>query len=191
MKITDTKKTKYKIIISLLTLTISSSSLSCSLHYQNTEQAQEKIPEFTFSNVVYSTYENNQKTVELQSSRLEQFNYTGFSYAKDASFTKWDDNGKVDTKGNCDFLSMDTKNNIFSLYNNISVESLSNNIFIQADNLKWNESTEQLTSDSNSTVLIQQDNVSMTGQGFSASGVSREFKFKTNVIGSIIEEEEE
>lgn len=163
--------------------------VSCSLKYSDSKAAQEKIPEFTFTNVVYSSYENNKKTMELKSARLEQFNFTGFSYAQNANFIKWNEKGEIEMKGNCEYLSMDTKNKIYNLYNQILLESIPNALLIQAENLKWNQQNEQLTSDETSTVLIQKDNVSLTGQGFSASGVSRSFIFNSKVIGSMTEEE--
>ena len=107
---------------------------------------------------------------------------------ENAGFTTWNKSREIDTEGKCGFLSLDTKNKVYTLFNEIEVKSRSQNMEIAASNLRWNGNTEQLTASAGETVHIKKDGLEMEGSGFAASGISNSFSFKYEVSGTYSDE---
>lgn len=162
----------------------------CSLKYGTNYQDEENVPEFIFTDANYSSYENNKKTMNLSSGRLEQYSDGKSMYAKDVDFQVMDKNGEITTQGSCDLLSSDTEDEQYTLYDNIEIENKKDGIKVSADTLRWNGKTEQLTSSRNDTVTIQKGSTTIQGSGFSASGVSKKFVFSGVVTGQYISDED-
>ncbi|MDD7015053.1 MAG: LPS export ABC transporter periplasmic protein LptC [Spirochaetales bacterium] len=163
---------------------------SCSLDYGRQTNTDAKVPEFIFLNSKFSRYENNKKTMSLNSSEIEQYRSDGNSFAKDAEFQTWDSEGKLETSGNCDFMEIESKPEIYSLFSNIHILNYPEDMEIQAENLKWQSKTEQLTSGKEDLVSIKKENVQFQGKGFSASGVSKAYNFESAVSGILVTEDE-
>lgn len=158
---------------------------SCSINYGEEVSSRDNTPEFIFTQADFRRYENTKKTMALQTKRLEQYNSNTLSYAMNAFFQTWDDKQNPDTEGTCDILCINQNSQLYTLYKNISIRSHSNNATITAEDLKYNGKNEQLTSNINSLVQITKDGVSVSGTGFSASGVSRSYSFYGQTSGTI------
>lgn len=159
--------------------------LSCSLKYDESVNVEDVIPEFTFEDANIIRYENKRKTVEVKAGKMEQYKNSSDFYVKNLSFTAYDDNNDVETEGKCGYLLANTDTEFYELYNNIMLFSKAKNVTFSADALKWNGKTEQLTSGRKTLVRIKKDDAIMYGSGFSASGVSGQFKFTGTVTGEI------
>lgn len=170
---------------------IFSLTLSCSLNYGNEQSSESTVPEFSFTNANYKRYSNNKKSVEMQAGRLEQYKSDGTSYASNAEFKTYDDNGKVDTDGSCKLLAADTNKKEYSLFNDVLIQIYSQDMVLLANSLHFNGKTEQLTSALDEEVTIERKNTSVSGKGFSASGVSRTFSFASSIQGTVTEKDEE
>lgn len=162
----------------------------CSLKYGTNYQDEDNVPEFVFTDANYSRYENNQKTLNLSASRLEQYSDGKSMYAKDVDFQVMDKEGNLLTQGSCALLSSNTDTEEYTLYDNIEIENKKDDIKVSADTLRWNGKTEQLTSSRNDTVTIKKGNTTIQGSGFSASGVSKKFLFNGVVTGQYISDED-
>lgn len=162
----------------------------CSLKYGTNYQDEDNVPEFVFTDANYSRYENNQKTLNLSASRLEQYSDGKSMYAKDVDFQVMDKEGNLLTQGSCNLLSSNTDTEEYTLYDNIEIENTKDDIKVSADTLRWNGKTEQLTSSRNDTVTIKKGNTTIQGSGFSASGVSKKFLFNGVVTGQYISDED-
>lgn len=158
---------------------------SCSLKYNNNESAEEKIPEFVFSDASFSRYENNKKTLNLSAQTLEQYKDGKSTFAKDVTFQTYDKKGEEETSGQAGYLAMDTKEGMYKLFDDISIESKKDELTVKASALKWNEKTEQLSSSKADVVTLEKDGTTIRGVGFSASGVSKKYSFEKNVSGTI------
>ena len=159
---------------------------ACSLNYGNYQDTEAAVPEFTFNDAVFTRYENKKATVTLKADKLEQYKSDSSSFAKNAVFTTWDTDGeKATTEGSCDLLSLDTKNKLYILFNNININLISQNAVITGTILKYNGKTEQVTSDEDSQTTITRDDVTVSGKGFSASGISKSFSFISQTSGII------
>ena len=162
---------------------------SCSLDYGTQASVKDKVPEFVFTKTHFTRYEDSKKTMEMDADELEQYASDRSCYAVNPRFITMDETGKIDTTGSCSLLSMDTKNEIYTLYDKIKLKNNEQNMEIIADNLKWNAKTEQLTSGTDDYVELFRDDVQIYGRGFSASGITYSFAFGYDVSGTIIKEE--
>lgn len=156
---------------------------SCSLKYGMTLYDENSSPEFVFSDVHFDRYEDNKKTLSLSAERLEQYKDGKSIFAKKPAFKTYDNNGALATEGSCELLSADTDEEKYVLYDNIEINNISDDIIVSAANLKWNGKTEQLTSGRTDNVSIKRGKTVMSGSGFSASGVSKQFSFTGVVTG--------
>lgn len=157
---------------------------ACSLKYDEGVSVEDKVPELVFYGAEFTRYTDASPTFRLSADHLEQYKDNGASYAENASFSTWDKDRKIDTEGTCGFLSLDAKNKVYTLFNEIKVKSQSQNMELSAENLRWNGNTEQLTASAGETVFIKKDGLEMEGSGFSASGISNSFSFKYEVSGT-------
>ena len=164
--------------------------LSCSLDYGTEKNVKDKVPEFVFINTHLTRYENAEKTMEMDADELEQYASDRSCYAKNPSFITLNEKGEVDTSGSCSLLAMDTKNEIYTLFDKIKLVNNEQNMQISADNLKWNAKTEQLTSGADDYVELFRDDVEIFGRGFSASGITLSFAFGYDVSGTITKKED-
>lgn len=163
--------------------------ISCSLNYGEQVKAEGVVPEFVFNNARFSRYENKKKTMELDAESLEQYKSDSASFAKNATFKTWNKEGNLDTEGKCVLLGLNTNDKIYTMFNDIILKNIDQELEIHAQNLKWDGKTEQLVSGKNDIVRIKRGSLELEGKGFSASGVSKSFSFSQKVQGTIIEKE--
>lgn len=159
--------------------------LSCSLKYSDTADVDDIVPELSFTNTTITRYEDDRVTVEMSADSLEQYKDSSESYAKNLSFTAYDSENEISTKGSCGYLFADTSKELYELFNGIELYNYSDKTNFFADILRWNKKTEQLTSAVNSTVRVEKDDTVMEGKGFAASGISKTFSFSGGVTGDI------
>ena len=160
-------------------------SFSCSLKYAETVNSEDKVPEFVFEDTKLVRYENMKPTLEVTAGTLEQYKNSNETYGKDISFVSYDDKGKPETEGSCGIIFADTGRKLYELYDNIELYNEPEKMRFQAEVLKWDGRTEQLTSGRSDMVKIEKDDTIMRGSGFSASGVSKTFSFRGNITGTI------
>ena len=158
---------------------------SCSLKYSETVEAEDKVPEFVFEETKLVRYEDSKPTLELNASTLEQYKDSNETYGKDISFISYDDEGKLETEGSCGIIFADTGTKVYELHDDIDLYNAPENMRFSASVLKWNGKSEQLTSGRSDMVKIEKDDTIMRGSGFSASGISKTFSFRGNIIGTI------
>lgn len=161
-------------------------SFSCSLNYLKSENSEGSIPEFSFKNARFTKYEANKKNISLSARQLEQYKSDNAVFAKDTEFKTYDKEGKEETSGVCQLMAANTNDEEYSLYGDIQLNLHKQDMSISADSLHFNKKTEQITSGKNSEVKLSKKDISMSGYGFSASGVSKSFSFSDAVSGSII-----
>lgn len=147
-----------------------------------------------------SRTEDGKETLSLHADQLEQYKDANTTYAKNVTFSTYDDNGKTTVEGECALIAADTDNEIYTLFDNVKITSFEHDIRIIGENLKWNNNTEQLTSGINDSVTVISDNFSnnknnsntstFSGNGFSASGITLRYSFTDKVEGNVIQEDE-
>lgn len=174
----------------LFSLTVILTLSACSLNYDGEKQADIIVPEFIFSDVELLRYEDNKVSVEFNAKNLEQYKGSSESYAKGVKFSSYDSYGELTTNGECGYLAADTDKEIYTLYDDIKVYNKSNDINFFSNSLKWDSKTEQLTSGRSDIVRVEKDNTTIYGSGFSASGISKSFRFSGAVSGEILTKEE-
>ena len=175
------KKSYYILLSSVFFL-----SISCSLNYLTSENSEDKIPEFSFKNAQYTKYETSKKNITLKAELLEQYKSDNAVFARNAEFETFSKDGNEETSGSCQLIAANTKKEIYTLYGDIKLNLQKQDMQILADSLNFNKKSEQITSGKNSEVKLTKKDVTMSGYGFSASGVSKSFSFLENVSGNII-----
>ncbi len=158
---------------------------SCSLNYGNADISENNIPEIISTNAQFSRTENGAVTLRAAAGRIEQYKDLHKSYAKDISFSTYNGSGEIDSDGVCSVVEADSDKNEYIMLNNIFIQNYSRKLKITAENLHWNGNSEQLTGGKNEKLLIERDDVSLEGTGFSASAVSNTFKFSDSITGNI------
>jgi len=170
-------------------LVLALSTISCSIKYQDSFNAENSVPEFKFEESELTRYEKRKITVSFSAQELEQYKKSSESFAKNIEFTSFDDNGEVSVQGSCGLLSADTDTETYLLFDNITVYSKEDDVSFSSDSLKWDAKTEQLTSGRSDTVKIIKDNATIYGTGFSSSGLDKSFRFSGTSTGEIITED--
>lgn len=181
----------FRIFFSTITFILILFFLSCSLNYGTEENSESTIPEFNFTNAVFSRYSNNKKTMEVNAEAIEQYKSDGNTYAKNADFVTFSNKGETTTSGVCDLLSADVDNEQYNLFDNININIYDKNITLDAQVLHFDGKTEQLTGSFEDEVSISKDDTTLKGTAFSASGISNTFSMISGVEGQIIQNESE
>lgn len=158
---------------------------SCSLEYYKSQNSESVIPEFIFNNASFSRYEVGKSKIKLYSEKIEQYKSDSSTYAKNAKFDTFDDDGNLETTGQCGILEMKTETENYKFFKNIQLNMLSQKMEVKAQTLSFNKKSEQITSDYNSEVQLSKNGMQVTGTGFSASGISKTFIFENGASGTI------
>lgn len=176
----------------ILAITISSlfMFLGCSLKYSQSYQDESNVPEFIFTDAVYTKYEDDAKKLSLSAGVLEQYKEGNSMYARDVSFQLLKKTGEIETEGSCKLLSANSDEEKYTLYDDIKIKNFDENLEVTAGSIRWNGKSEQLTSSRNDMVTIKKGDTTMQGSGFSASAISKKFAF-TGVITGEFEKNED
>lgn len=176
----------------ILAITISSLFifLGCSLKYSQSYQDESNVPEFIFTDAVYTKYEDDAKKLSLSACVLEQYKEGNSMYARDVSFQLLKKTGEIETEGSCKLLSANSDEEKYTLYDDIKIKNFDENLEVTAGSIRWNGKSEQLTSSRNDMVTIKKGDTTMQGSGFSASAISKKFAF-TGVITGEFEKNED
>jgi len=158
---------------------------SCSLNYTQSNNTEDTVPEFKFDNMSLRKYQDNILEMEINADTMEQYKNDGGNFAVNARFTTWDKEGAIKTIGSCAILSIYSKQKLYTMFNDIIINNMSDDFEIYASSLKYDGNTEQLTSGINDKVFIKRSNVQIEGTGFSASGVSQSYSFDKLNSGNI------
>ncbi len=158
---------------------------SCSLEYYKAQNSEDSLPEFIFNDANFSRYENGKSKIKLQAEKIEQYKSDSSTYAQNAEFDSYDDDGNLEATGSCGLLEAKTGDEKYKLFKNINLNMISQKMKIKAESLSFDKKSEQITSDSDSQVQLSKDGMNVTGTGFSGSGVSKSFSFEYGVNGTI------
>ncbi len=181
------------VISSLFCVTFS----SCSLDYFSTESEDSESPEFIFHDAYFNRVENNNVTVMLTGSKIEQYNDGELTYVQNPAFELYDDKQQLSVEGVCDLVSVNVDTEVYSFYRNIELFSHENNAKITAQNLRWLGKEELFSSGKDEEVSVeietegkqenQKTKLFIRGKDFSASGFDFSYSFEGPVRGEIIE----
>ena len=165
---------------------------SCSLNYDTENQLTSQSPEFVFTNPKYFRINEGKLNMEITASTIEQYASDETMYAKNITFELFNDDGEKSAEGKGNLLSANLETGLYYLFDNIIIKNFEKNITITASSIKWNDESEQLTTEINnpseSQVFITSEGdtkFSIQGYGFSGSGFDHSFTFTGEVSGEI------
>ena len=165
---------------------------SCSLDYGQASQVQIASPEFIFHDAEFTRVERNKAKVTVRAARLEQYRGTDSMYAKDVSFTVYDDKQQPSVTGSCSILAAEPENKKYYFFSHVHIASTEHRARISAENLCWNEETLTLESGKQDKVrvLVETDEgtlIETEGTGFISRQKDLTFAFTQDVSGSVTE----
>jgi len=177
---------------SMAFLILSSFSLfctACSVKSEETVRAEDTNPEFVFSDLVYTKYEDKKVSVQLAADKMERYKSNQTIYAQNVTFDAYDENNEIKTSGSCGYMYANPDAEIYKLFDDIKISSKDYKADFSANSLEYNGNTEQLVGSKTDTVKIEKDDTIIYGTGFSASSLSDSFSFAGTVTGEIQTEE--
>ena len=92
---------------------------SCSLKYEEGKNIEDKMPELIFTNAELNRYNDGNRSMQLKAEQLEQYKDNGSAYARNPVFSTWTTDKKLDTTGRCNLLSVNSKEDIYTLFSEI------------------------------------------------------------------------
>ena len=165
---------------------------SCSLNYDTENHLTSQSPEFVFTNPKYFRINEGKLNMEISASTIEQYASEDTMYAKNINFELFNNNGEKSAEGKGNLLSANLETGLYYLFDNIIIKNFEKNITITASSIKWNDESEQLTTEINnpseSQIFITSDDdpkFKIQGYGFSGSGFDHSFTFTGEVSGEI------
>ena len=183
------KNTKfYNVYFFLLVIFLS----SCSLNYNSENHLTSQSPEFVFTNPKYFRINEGKLNMEITASTIEQYASDETMYAKNINFELFNNNGEKSAEGKGNLLSANLETGLYYLFDNIIIKNFEKNITITASSIKWDDESEQLTTEiknpSESQVFITSEGdpkFKIQGYGFSGSGFDHSFTFTGEISGEI------
>lgn len=183
----------------ILFFILSSAFFSCSIDYSVPSAGESDKPEFMFRDVSFSRLEDGVEKVVLYAGGIELYKNEDAMYGSDLSFLVYDDSGDVSVSGTCGLFSVDTTQEEYIFYDDVSITSYEQDLRVEADNIRWNGKTEQLVSAGVAPVRLysggygSSDSSSVSaeleGMGFSADGSDLSYVFSEGVSGVIYTDE--
>lgn len=165
--------------------------VGCSVDYGTLSETEDFVPELMLDNAKFSRIEQGQTTAQVSSERLEKFKGSGKVFAQNIQFETKDTNGETSATGKAGLMSADTDAELYEFFGGIEIQSETHNVRIFGESLKWNGKTEQLVGERGKEITIEKDGMSLSGKDFSASAVSEQFSFGTEIRGIYIDEEKQ
>lgn len=182
---------KYGIIFCAFAIILTISS--CSLNYNKSAAHFEKRPNMVFKNIVLEKYEKNKITMKITSERLEMYETEKIWAGKNLQFIQFPKNktDKNELSGFAGAALIDNSKDEYFLGKNVEFKSEEDGLKIRSTALYWLKKEHILFSPENQMVSIQKNNeVSLTGFGFSANTLSKTFELNSNIKGLIETEKE-
>lgn len=188
MILKNSKKNLSLILFSLEILLLS----SCSLNYNSESSLSSQSPEFVFTNPKYTRINQGKLNLEITADTIEQYATEDAMYAKNINFILYSESEEKSAEGKGTLLSADLEKGLYYLFDDIKVKSFEQNVSINASSLRWDDDSEQLTTDfqnpAKSKVYIISENepkIKIEGYGFSGSGYDNSYVFTGEVSGEI------
>lgn len=165
------------------------SVFSCSVDYTVAQAENSGSPEFVFSDATFTRIEDRKNILTLHADTIEQYVSDSTMYGTGLSFKAYKDDGAISVEGACSLFSGNTDKGEYYFLGDVALQSYTHNMYLNSDNVFWNNRTSQLVSSKDAPVIVRKNGdseVSITGEQFSASGFSSSFVFKGPVSGTIV-----
>ncbi len=178
----------------ILFLTFILTLFSCSIDYGTTPEDHSGSPDFFFFDTTLTRVQNGKPRAILQAGTIEQYNAENCMYGDTLTFQLLSPEGDLQTSGTCTLFSLNQDTQIYTLLQSVEISSYDQDMTISANNLRWDNAAEQMTSDTESPITIQtgvtgdgnKTVTTITGTGLTFDGVTRTFHFAQAVTGDVI-----
>ncbi|MGF7109593.1 hypothetical protein [Treponema pedis] len=174
-------------------------SFSCTLNYSKEAEFFEKKPNFVFKNSNLDRYEENSLNLKINFDKLEIYDTDKIWAGEKITFvkinSKTDEENKSDGKreklsgykGSAGIIKIDEKNEKYFLGGKVFFEDIKEGVAISGEAFFWDKTSGVLYGSKEGRVSVKKgEELDITGEGFIANTVSREFEFSSVVSGNIL-----
>ena len=173
-------------------------SFSCSLHYSKEAQNFEKKPNFVFKNANLDQYEDSVLNLRVNFTELEIYDSDKIWVGKNLRFFKTDKKSlgkerlEAELKGRAGIIKIDEKNDNYFLGQKVFFDDLKEGLIISGEAFFWDKKGNILYGVENDSVTVKRgDELYISGSGFIANTLSKEFEFLNSIEGKIQTKNEE
>lgn len=163
--------------------------LSCSFNYGNDTFGTKIIPEMVLTGVEASRYKDARLSMVLSADTLEMYDSDQIWAGEKVSFLQYasDGSGTLEAEGQAGILLVDDASEVYSLGENTTFHSIKDNLTFSAEDLRWTKQTHRLSSPVDGKVKIEKSDGSIiSGTGFFADTLAREYEFSNPVTGKLV-----
>ncbi|UTC64259.1 hypothetical protein E4O00_10535 [Treponema sp. OMZ 788] len=173
-------------------------SFSCTLNYSKEAKNFEKKPNFIFKNANLDQYEDAALNLRINLMELEVYDSDKVWAGKNLRFFKIDKKSlgsgrpEAELKGRAGIIKIDEKNNNYFLGQKVFFEDVKEGLTISGEAFFWNKKENILYGVEDNRVTVKKgDEFYISGAGFIANTLSKEFEFLNSIEGKIQTENEE
>jgi LPS export ABC transporter protein LptC len=150
-------------------------------------------PDIEMEGVEYTRVRNGDPQVRFQADKAERWEERRTMDLEQFSFEQFEDHGEViNAQGSAGTASVELDSGNIELRNGVSIAVDSEDVTIETERLKWQDSDRVLSGPESGEVVIRRsDGTSFTGSGFTANVRSRTWEFSGEVSGAYVHEDDE
>lgn len=171
---------------------MSAIGVNCSFDYREAqvpEDLEDTIPNIVLEGFRQTVVSKGSVTLRIQVERAESFEKKKRTIFYQVSFSEFDEEGKVLTKGRADRIEYESDTKNASVSGNVFIHSLREEGRILADTLFWKDKERTLTSRETDRVRLEDEKGSwIEGVGFMADLRRMEMSFSGKVRGAYVGE---
>ena len=172
-------------------LTAAALLAACSFEYSAAGAAPsvllESIPETELTDVTHTIVRDGRVVAEFDAGRVRNFPRAGRAELEEVSYTEYDGNGILVTAGSAQRAVYYTEREDAELAGAIRLRSQSQEVWLEAESLRWDEERHRLTSGTGETVQILRDDGSqVSGTGLEVDVHRKTFRFSGRVSGTLV-----
>lgn len=168
-------------------------AVGCSLDYQQsslTGELSEDVPDTVFISITHTIVRDGATRFLVGADRAESYEERQRQYLYGVTFSEYDSQGGVLTRGTADYAVYQADTEDVELTGNLNFFSTEREAWLSTQYLYWDSEERRLTSRPADPVFVQQnDGTTVQGRGFAAEMSRSLIIFEGGVSGSFVEEE--
>ena len=161
-------------------------SAACSFNYGNTNSEDSGQPDIVMENVEYVRIRGGDPVVRFQAEYAERYEKRKIMNLENFSFEEFENHGtEINAMGRAGEASVELDSGNIRLGKGVRIEVDSEDVIIETEGLRWQDSEKQLSGSQDSDVEIyRSDGTSFIGKDFSANTRDRTWNFDSGAEGS-------
>jgi lipopolysaccharide export system protein LptA len=178
-----------------LVLAILISAASCSFDYRDSrlsDSLADQVPDNVLMNYEHTSIRRGEPAFKVSASSSKIYKSKHRAELEDVRFEEFDDGGEIVARGEAQHATVFTQSDNVELSGSVRFSHIPEDFDIEAPYLYWNNQERSLSGEESDTVHIERlGGSSISGKGFSSSGIYRSIQFSGSVEGVYRKSKEE